>query len=249
MFSASFNNINYVLKTFWITGLIGVLYLVWAEQYVFIFIGILLGFFLLHFSNQVALHRYFSHKTFETSKFWHIVLCFSTVLVGATPVHYALPHLAHHAFTDTDKDPHNPDLGIWRVLFPHLWNTDHLNIRLIRNYHDYWIQFIQKWYMLILLIFFILLALVDLHLIFSYGIAALFNKISGLVVNYTGHIRTFPGNYRNFDTNDNSCNNLITGAFFGEWHNNHHHMPRAWNEQVKWWEADIPGIIIRVIKK
>jgi fatty-acid desaturase len=248
MFAATFDNINFTIRMLCAAGLVGILYFLWSSQYSFIVLGIALGWVLVQFSHHVALHRYFSHKSFETSKFWHIILCFSTVFVGGTPVHYALPHLAHHAFTDTEKDPHSPVKGFWKVLLTQLWNVEHLDINLLRNYRDYWIKFVQKWYLLILLIFCVLLISINANLILSYGIAILFTKFTGVAVNYAGHLKSFPGNYRNFDTNDNSCNNLFTGIILGEWHNNHHHMPRAWNQRVKWWELDVPANIIRVIK-
>jgi stearoyl-CoA desaturase (delta-9 desaturase) len=41
--------------------------------------------------------------------------------------------------------------------------------------------------------------------------------------------------------------NLIT---LGEgWHNNHHAKPYAWSNWERWWEFDIPSLVIRVIKK
>ena len=248
MFSGSSKNMHSATRLMLATRLFGLMYFIWSQQYVFIVAGILLGWILLQFSHHVALHRYFSHHSFKTSNIWHAVLCFSTVLVGVTPIYYALPHLAHHAFTDTEKDPHSPTSGFWNVFLIHKWNVEHLEIRLIRNYKDFWIQFTAKWYVLILLVFCTILALINPNLLLSYGIAIWFTKFAAVTVNYTGHLKNFPGNYRNFETEDQSCNNLFTGVVLGEWHNNHHHNPRDWNQKVKWWELDIPAIIIRAIK-
>jgi stearoyl-CoA desaturase (delta-9 desaturase) len=57
--------------------------------------------------------------------------------------------------------------------------------------------------------------------------------------------------YKNFDTTDESHNNIIMSIFtFGEsWHNNHHANARDWQQSVKWWELDPTSWIIRVIKK
>jgi stearoyl-CoA desaturase (delta-9 desaturase) len=247
MFSGSPKNIFVVSQFMIITGLFGLGYLFWTQQYAFVAIGFFLGWVFLQISYQIALHRYFSHRSFKTSKFWHVVLCFSTVLAGITPRYYEPVHPLHHAFSDTNKDPHGPILGFWKVFSIHIWNPNRSPSSAI--YGDYWIQFTIKWYFLILLLFYSLLVLIDMNLLFSYGIAIVFTKLSGLLINYTAHVKNFPGNYRNFEIKDHSCNNLFTGIVLGEWHNNHHCRPQDWNQRVKWWELDIPAIVIRVIKQ
>jgi stearoyl-CoA desaturase (delta-9 desaturase) len=57
-----------------------------------------------------------------------------------------------------------------------------------------------------------------------------------------------PGNYRNIDHNDESNNNWIWGYLaFDGWHQNHHADQSAWYMGNKWWEIDIPGIIIGIL--
>jgi fatty-acid desaturase len=57
--------------------------------------------------------------------------------------------------------------------------------------------------------------------------------------------------YRNFKTEDQSCNNwfvaLITG---GEgWHNNHHGDQAAASVQTQWWEFDLNYYFIKCLER
>ena len=56
--------------------------------------------------------------------------------------------------------------------------------------------------------------------------------------------------YRNYNTKDNSKNNPCTAFLnFGEgWHNNHHARPSNYYFGTKWYELDIAGNLIRLIK-
>ena len=57
--------------------------------------------------------------------------------------------------------------------------------------------------------------------------------------------------YRNYETDDNSRNNLLVGLLSnGEgWHNNHHADQRAAAHGHKWWEFDVTWLTIRFLEK
>jgi stearoyl-CoA desaturase (delta-9 desaturase) len=57
--------------------------------------------------------------------------------------------------------------------------------------------------------------------------------------------------YQNYDTGDNSRNNILVGLWSnGEgWHNNHHADQRAAAHGHKWWEFDLTWITIRAMEK
>jgi stearoyl-CoA desaturase (delta-9 desaturase) len=56
--------------------------------------------------------------------------------------------------------------------------------------------------------------------------------------------------YRNYDTDENSTNNIFVGLWSnGEgWHNNHHAQPRAAAHGHKWWEFDVTYLTIQGLK-
>jgi fatty-acid desaturase len=57
--------------------------------------------------------------------------------------------------------------------------------------------------------------------------------------------------YQNYNTGDNSRNNILVGLWSnGEgWHNNHHADQRAAAHGHKWWEFDVTWITIRALQK
>jgi stearoyl-CoA desaturase (Delta-9 desaturase) len=68
--------------------------------------------FLSLFSQTFFYHRYSSHGAFTMSKFWErFFYVFSYIVQGSSymsPRAYAVMHRMHHAYTDTEKDPHSP---------------------------------------------------------------------------------------------------------------------------------------------
>src|SRR5215210_6984996 len=57
--------------------------------------------------------------------------------------------------------------------------------------------------------------------------------------------------YRNYETDENSRNNVFVGLISnGEgWHNNHLAQPRAASHGHKWWEFDVTWISIWALKQ
>jgi fatty-acid desaturase len=64
-------------------------------------------------------HRYFSHKSFKASHTTEIIMLYCGLLCGCrSPLTWAAVHRMHHAYADTDQDPHSPLLmPKWKVLF------------------------------------------------------------------------------------------------------------------------------------
>jgi fatty-acid desaturase len=55
--------------------------------------------------------------------------------------------------------------------------------------------------------------------------------------------------YRNYDTGEDSRNNMLVGILTnGEgWHNNHHADPRSARHGHFWWELDLNWAVIRLL--
>jgi fatty-acid desaturase len=85
------------------------------------------------------------------------------------------------------------------------------------------------------------LVLIDPVLLTMYAAAYAIDFARLGLVNWFCH----RGGYRNFDTKDQSTNNLVLGWLgmgFG-WHNNHHANPGKLILTEKWWELDVEGYI------
>jgi fatty-acid desaturase len=113
--------------------------------------------------------------------------------------------------------------------------------------NEKWILMGHNYYVLIISFFYFILLTIDIKLGIMYNVAVLFLWIGYIFINILDHMN-FPLGYRNFETNDNSTNNLFTGYIVGEWHNNHHNNPQKWNEKECWWEFDIPAQVIKLIR-
>lgn len=217
-------------------------------------------FFALHwyvslFTQTFFHHRYAAHKMFTMSKGWEkFFYIFSFVAQGTSylsPYAYGALHRIHHAYTDTEKDPHSPSYD--KNLFALMWRTKTFyrdimikNVTLEEKYTkdlplwpvmeklaDSWIS--RLFWGSIYVSFYILFAthwgmflLLPIHFLMS--------PVHGTIINWFAH----KYGYRNFNTPDTSMNLMPMDIFMmGEgFHNNHHHYGARANFAVKWFEID-----------
>jgi len=215
-----------------------------------------IGFYLLGvFGNTIGFHRYFTHQSFEVSKFWHYVfLLFGSMTGQGSVIFWTALHLHHHRNSDTKSDIHSPIHGFWRsswgwqikgdidttgFIAPRKLYRDNL----IRLTHDHY----YKLYWLIGLA----LALVSWEFFLFFFCLGGFTLVSigDNLSNYCFHTSSF--GYRTYDTKDNSRNVPIISyiALGAGWHNNHHNSPANYRFGEQPNEIDIGAWIIDRIKK
>jgi stearoyl-CoA desaturase (Delta-9 desaturase) len=209
-------------------------------------------------------HRYFSHKSYQTSRAGQFVFA----LIGNSsmqrgPLWWAASHRHHHQHSDKDTDKHSPKHH--GFLYSHmLWILTKTNFRTnMKAVPD-----LAKFPELVFLDRFDTLA--PIALAFSmFGLGAGLNYLwpelgtSGLQMLIWGFfvstIALFHGTCtinslshlfgtRRFQTTDESKNNwwlaIIT---LGEgWHNNHHRYAKSTRQGFYWWEYDITyyGLVV-----
>lgn len=210
-------------------------------------------------------HRYFSHKSYNTSRWFQFVIAFmaqTSAQKGA--LWWASHHRHHHRHSDTPADPHSMKLyGFWYshvgwIVGPDFKETDY---KIIGDYAKYpELVWLNKHHLIPPLI----LALVVMALggIFNGGtILAMFSTAGfsslfigfflSTVILYHG---TFSINsimhkfgFQRYESNDESRNNLLLALMtLGEgWHNNHHYYEVAARQGFFWWEIDITYYILR----
>jgi stearoyl-CoA desaturase (delta-9 desaturase) len=218
------------------------------------------------FSQTFFLHRYAAHKMFTMNTFWEkTFFVFQFITQGSSylsPRAYAILHRMHHAYSDTEKDPHSPHHA--KGVFDMMWKTKNI-------YNDYlkykkhpeerflsdlpsW-NFIEnlgdKWFVRIAFgtaytlfyIYFVPAGMWYLYLLLP--IHYLMGPIHGAIVNWSGHVH----GYQNYNANDKSRNTLVWDFLcFGElFQNNHHMYPRKANFALKWFEFDPTYQVIRVL--
>ena len=58
---------------------------------------------------EAGLHRYFTHRSFEASEAVKVFLGVAGSMAAQGPIIFWVSnHRLHHAFADTDRDPHSP---------------------------------------------------------------------------------------------------------------------------------------------
>jgi len=216
------------------------------------------------FAITAFYHRYFSHRTFKTSR----AVQFFFALIGAAstqrgPLWWAAHHRHHHKAADRVEDPHSPRHGFlwshmgWFLSRQH-FGTDHSQIPDLVKYPE--LRILDRYDMLVPVLYaigmFVLGAVLDnlfpslgtsgwQMLIWGYFISTVILIHVTLTINSLAHV----WGRRRYATSDDSRNNWLLALFtLGEgWHNNHHHYPGSARQGFYWWEIDISFYILRAM--
>jgi stearoyl-CoA desaturase (delta-9 desaturase) len=93
----------------------------------------ILIFFIAHwylslFTQTFFLHRYAAHAMFTMNKFWEKFFYVLTYIFQGSsflsPRAYGIMHRLHHAYADTEKDPHSPSYSTG--LMDMMWKTKNI---------------------------------------------------------------------------------------------------------------------------
>jgi stearoyl-CoA desaturase (delta-9 desaturase) len=226
-------------------------------------VGVCLAlYFVRMFAITGGYHRYFSHRTYKTSRLFQFILAFAGASAAQKgPLWWAGHHRHHHRHSDTDEDIHPPSKGLWWAHVGWVVSTEYLEPRAhevkdLARYPE--LRFIDEWH---------LIAPVALGIsMFALGVgleSAGFNTngwqmlIWGFFVSttlvYHGtfviNSLTHKWGRRRFATTDNSRNSLILSLItLGEgWHNNHHRYPGSERQGFYWWEVDLTHYALTVL--
>jgi stearoyl-CoA desaturase (Delta-9 desaturase) len=219
------------------------------------------------FFQTFFLHRYAAHKAFTMSKFTEKVVFILTWLFQGSnylsAYGYGVMHRMHHAFADTEDDPHSPkyDETIWNTM----WKTktiysDIANKRMIVEKRfsegvpqwEAFDKFARSWPSRIfwagvyISVYYVYADVWWLWLLLP--IQFLLSPIHGAIINWFAH----KYGYRNFEVGDTSRNFLpVDFLMMGEsYHNNHHKNGSRPNfGGVRWHEIDPTYVVMKVLDK
>jgi len=231
-------------------SLAGIIFAIYTQNYQYLVMSVFTYWIIGILGINVGYHRLLSHRSFKTSKSIEKILSvIGTITAVGSPLAWTAVHRQHHRCAETEQDPHSPyKLGSFDAWFG-FWNYVRIDPKLVRDLRkDNFQRFLHRNYLMINLIYCVILALIDpIYIIFVYAIPACLclHSTSAIIVIAHKH------GYRSHDIKDQSRNSWIANLItLGEgWHNNHHAKPWNWNNQEKWWEFDIPAVVIRVIKR
>lgn len=210
----------------------------------------------------VGYHRVFSHRTHKIP-IWkeNVMLFFATFAgQGASIFWTALHRGYHHPHADRQEDLHSPVahgkfnafIG-WQYKITELNNTVSMKyaVDLMKKSNHIWFH---RHYLRILWGIPLIIGLINWQFaLTAFCLVTMIGSIQDNMVNVFGHVKGL-FSYRNFDTDDNSQNNLILGylAWGQGWHNNHHCHPRSYDFgkgiSNKWWEWDPSNIFLPFIR-
>lgn len=248
IFSANAKVVSALQLTSLVAAFIGAFYVNFTFENLLI---AFFGYFLYAiFGVSLTFHRFYSHKSFEFKNAFieNIALLFATLAGRGSSIGWTYVHRLHHTFSDQHKDPHHKS-KTWRIFVPHLLDYGkNINLMIVRDLLVKKHIFLDKYYLLVIAAWVLLLSLVSIELLyFLYILPLVFSFLALDVFVFVSHRY----GYKNFESGQDSKNNwLISLILFGEgWHNNHHANARRAHLKEKWWEVDLIGDIINIIKK
>lgn len=212
-----------------------------------------------------ALHRYFSHRTYRTSRWFQFVLALgAATAVQRGALWWASTHRHHHRHSDGAEDKHSPVVhGFWWshigwITSKRNFPTDYAGVRDLTKFPE--LVFINRFDTLVPIVFAIGLCALGSALAawapslgtdgpqllvwgFFISTTALFHGTAS--INSLSHLF----GSRRYDTDDDSRNNALLALItLGEgWHNNHHRYQASVRQGFYWWEFDPTWWGLRVL--
>lgn len=227
-------------------------YFSWAN----LFAAILLWWIAGSLGIGVGYHRLLTHRGFKTPKWveYTLSVC-GTLAIQSGPLSWVTTHRIHHAFTETEKDPHSPrHTGYWaHIGWIFRGTAQNQSWATMQRYcpdfaNDRFHQILNKYYYVPTVILGIGLFFIGGWSMVLWGV--FLKTVFGWHFTWLVNSATHLWGSRRFETRDDSRNNaLIAAVSFGEgWHNNHHAHPRSARHGLSWYEFDLNWIQIRFLE-
>jgi len=209
----------------------------------------------LYFVRMFAItgfyHRYFSHRTFRTSRAAQFVFA----LIGASaaqrgPLWWAAHHRKHHRHADTELDVHSPSQhGFWWshmgwITSAENFPTDMKQVRDLAQFPE--LRWLDRNDVVVPAVLATLLFVIGglPWLLWGFFVSTVVLFHGTCLINSLAHqLGT-----RRYETDDDSRNSFVLALItLGEgWHNNHHRYPGATRQGFYWWEIDVTyyGLVV-----
>jgi stearoyl-CoA desaturase (delta-9 desaturase) len=197
-------------------------------------------------------HRYFSHRTFKTSRWFQFVLAWlGSMSVQKGVLWWSAHHRHHHRYSDLEGDLHSP--GLQGFLWAHVgWilaeqngKTDLKAVPDLAKYPE--LMWLNSWHLVPGILLAVVLYLLGglPWLVWGFFVSTVACWHSTFMINSLTHMF----GRRRYRTKDDSRNNLFFALLtFGEgWHNNHHYYQSSTRQGFFWWEIDVTYYVLRAL--
>ncbi len=188
-------------------------------------------------------HRYFSHRSYKTSRWFQFVLALGATMTAQKGVlWWAAHHRIHHKLSDMPGDLHSvKQSGFWWahmgwILARDLEGTDMSKIRDFSKYPE--LVWLDRYWFLPAVAAGVITFLIGgfFALVWAFALCQVLCWHGTFTINSLSHL----WGARRYATSDDSRNNPVLAVItMGEgWHNNHHHYQVSARQGFFWWEVD-----------
>lgn len=209
------------------------------------------GYVLRMWAITAGYHRYFSHRSFKTSRAFQFLLgLLGTMAMENGPLWWASWHRRHHRHADQSGDPHSPlRVGFWGahmgwILSREADSPDLSNVRDLQAFPE--LRWLDRYKWLPIVAYAVAcFAIAGVPgLVWGFVVSTLLVLHATALINSLGHV----WGTRRYATSDGSRNNALLAVLtLGEgWHNNHHHAMSSMRQGFFWWEVDFTYYTLRV---
>ena len=204
------------------------------------------------FGITAGYHRYFAHRTYQTSRAFQFVLAtFGVLAMQKGPLWWAAHHRDHHRFSDQLGDPHSPLLNgfFWAhigwILSADSDATKWGRVPDLARYPE--LRWLNKHYLVPGVTLAVGLFLIGgaPALVWGFFISTVVSWHATFSINSLTHLF----GARRYPTEDDSRNSFWLALLtLGEgWHNNHHYYMSSTRQGFFWWEVDISYYVLRLL--
>ena len=230
LFTFSWQNLTAALILWWLAGSIGV---------------------------GIGYHRLLTHRGFKAPLWLERTLSvIGTLAMQSGPLTWVTTHRLHHAFTETEGDPHSPRHGTYWSHMGWIFRGTAQN-NSFTTMQRYSPDLVKDPFQIVLNKYYWVPTIFVAAGLFAIGglpmvLWAIFLRtVVGWHFTWLVNSATHLWGTRRFETRDDSRNNgLIAAITWGEgWHNNHHAHPRSAKHGLAWYEFDVNWVEIKLMEK
>ena len=197
-----------------------------------------------------AYHRYFSHRSYKTSRAFQFFLALGATFTSQKGVlWWAAHHRTHHRLSDQPGDLHSVKQSgfMWShigwIMSSDFDDTDLSRIKDLAKYPE--LRFLNRFWIVPPILLAVTLYAVGgvWALLWGSGVSQVLSWHGTFTINSLSHLF----GTRRYATGDDSRNNWFLAIItMGEgWHNNHHQYQVSARQGFYWWEVDLTYYILR----
>jgi stearoyl-CoA desaturase (Delta-9 desaturase) len=232
-----------------LASVVGIFWLGWSWRGALLAVAL---YYVRMFGVTGAYHRYFSHRTYRTSRAFQLVLAvLAMTSVQKGVLWWASHHRHHHRHSDQPEDVHSVlQDGFWWshvgwIVSKKYDETDLTKVKDLARFPE--LRFLDRYHVLVPIAYAITLFLIGgtWALFWGFFVSTTLLWHGTFTINSLTHVF---GSQR-YVTTDNSRNHLLLALItMGEgWHNNHHYYQRSVKQGFFWWEIDLTYYVLVVL--